>query len=558
MSVNTEMIMLGVRGGEGGVPPNRFRVLDRYTLLAFSLANLCLLGSWIETSDPTRSYWGFASGMKNCTALILSTGLLTAVFRAGHFLARWMLGKRGRTIGQIAFLLVLLIPLNTVRIQFRGLLFPSLSERLGIPGLRVIMVSAAVLSAVVVLRWFDQVVGRLAWAAVAMSALGPILFLHSGWVLLRATGAKKSASIAVVAHSVAADDLQPRVVWLVYDEMDARIAFFERPASLKLPEFDRFRSESVFATNAYPPAIWTLLSLPSLITGKLISQARPVGSDELMVTFADSGQAVPWSKQANVFSKAGEAGFNTGLVGWAHPYCRVIGNTLNACSWHKDRSDPEERGVHEVVLDHLRGTVDSLPFVWHASAGMRRQQWRDMYLRILQDARRLATNRALGLVLVHWCVPHLPAIYDRFAGDFSLEGRSGYLDNLALADRSLGELRRTMEAAGTWEQTTIFITSDHALRANAKDLLPRWASEEAALFAGRMDKRVPFLVKMGGQHQAFTYANRFGTLAMHEATLAILRKEVSSPEALMNWLDDHRFDAPKASAQRAPASNQSR
>lgn len=60
-----------------------------------------------------------------------------------------------------------------------------------------------------------------------------------------------------------------RIVWLVFDEADQRLAFGERAATLKLPEFDRLRSQSLFATIAYPPANQTLSSMPALINGKL-------------------------------------------------------------------------------------------------------------------------------------------------------------------------------------------------------------------------------------------------------------------------------------------------
>ena len=38
-----------------------------------------------------------------------------------------------------------------------------------------------------------------------------------------------------------------RVLWLLMDELDLRLAFLERPDGIVLPELDRFQNQSVFA-----------------------------------------------------------------------------------------------------------------------------------------------------------------------------------------------------------------------------------------------------------------------------------------------------------------------
>ena len=50
----------------------------------------------------------------------------------------------------------------------------------------------------------------------------------------------------------------PRVVWIVFDELDYRLSFPDRPSNLAMPHFDQLRAESIFAANAIPPANNTL------------------------------------------------------------------------------------------------------------------------------------------------------------------------------------------------------------------------------------------------------------------------------------------------------------
>ncbi len=82
---------------------------------------------------------------------------------------------------------------------------------------------------------------------------------------------------------------RPRVVWIIFDETDYRIAFEQRPGGVQLPAFDRLQAESLFATDAYSPADATLLSMPSLIIGRRVVSADAKNTSDLKLTFADTG-----------------------------------------------------------------------------------------------------------------------------------------------------------------------------------------------------------------------------------------------------------------------------
>jgi arylsulfatase A-like enzyme len=101
-----------------------------------------------------------------------------------------------------------------------------------------------------------------------------------------------------------------------------------------------------------------------------------------------------------------------------------------------------------------------------------------------------------GFTVVHLPIPYAPNAYDRRSGQFTL-GNSpirGYVDSLALLDRTIGEIRGSMESAGTWDQTTILFTSDHPYR-------------EAGSLDGKANPRIPFLLKIPSQKEGLSIHN---------------------------------------------------
>src|SRR4029450_670063 len=75
-----------------------------------------------------------------------------------------------------------------------------------------------------------------------------------------------------------------------------------------------------------------------------------------------------------------------------------------------------------------------------------------VYQAMMREALRLSVDRDVGFTLVHLPIPHSPHAYDRKTGTFTL-GNSpigGYIDSLALLDRSVGEPRRAMGKASGW------------------------------------------------------------------------------------------------------------
>ena len=207
------------------------------------------------------------------------------------------------------------------------------------------------------------------------------------------------------------------------------------------------------------------------------------------------------------------------------------------------------------MFSQAEGVISTIPLVMQAAIPViqrvdvvnqivttgEREKYTVRYRRVLEGALKAAVDPDLDLIFIHSPAPHPPGIYDRVKGDFSLAGRHSYLDNLALVDRTLGELRRAMESAGVWDQTTIIITADHWWRTEMWSRGPFWTREDAAAAgSGRMDHRIPFVLKLAGQREQLTYTPGFNTVVTHDLVLALLRGDVSTPGSVAGWLDRHR------------------
>ena len=513
----------------------------RDLLIALSLSNLCFLRIWNELFNGKLVYYALVPPTHQLLGVVLNVFLLALVFWTGAQLARRSQRPALLRLARWAFLLVVLANFRV----FYLVLFTW--GRWGwVAGFSALLLLVAALY--LLARWEARLAHALAVLLLILSPFIAVTFYQD--IALAVRVSRMSFADPPPAPLLPPRPGAPRIVWLVFDELDQRLIFDQRPDSVHLPEFDRLRAQSLSAEHAFAPARATEMAMPALISGRLVSKAEPRGSSELMVTYGDSGPPLPWSRQPNLFSAARELGFNTALVGWYHPYCRVIGASLNSCAWF---DGPLLRGALQrqaPLADVMKQqAADALITMLGANKvgvdprmvnrAEREEEVRD-HLAILTQGQRLAADPALGLVLVHLTVPHPVGIWDRRRHAFQVSGDSSYLDNLELTDRALGELRQAMESAGLWDSSTVIVSGDHWWRAEIWSRLDSLTGEEAAVAPALPDHRVPFVVKLPDEKEPLAYQPEMNTVLTHDLLLALLRGEVRTPQQAAAWLDQHR------------------
>ena len=489
-------------------------------LVAVSLANLCFISAWFHLLyDVEGGYFKKPAMPVSLLAMAANlAGLALLAFLTMRLLrrvqTRWV-----HLVFDGLFLLLLLLPLDFCR---RDVLHLAPHKILVILRHPWAIISVFAIGWWVV--WQHRRVARA--AAVAVGILSPLALFTLARIAFLSLGvealAKQPPGDPTLAAPAPRQPGRPRVIWIIFDETDQRLAFEERPASLRMPEFDRLRAASLHATNAYPPADSTLVSMPALISGQPVAAASVKNASDLAVTLSGGG-ATLWSKLPSVFAGAREIGVSTALLGWYHPYARVLAGDLNYCTWH-----PYPGWFPGQEPTFAAAIVSQIACL---GAGLKHERlYADVCRAMMAESLSLVTNRAYGLVLLHLPVPHRPGIYLPEKDEFTIRtvpDVTGYFNNLALADRWLGKLRAALEASGQRDHTWLILSADHSWRGSQQ-------------YDGRRDLRVPFLLKAPSQNQPITYSARMNTLVTRDLILAVLRGELAEAAQTVAWLDGHR------------------
>jgi hypothetical protein len=317
---------------------------------------------------------------------------------------------------------------------------------------------------------------------------------------------------------------------------------------------DRLRSESLVANRVLQTANATVIAVPSLLSGQAFELTQPMDARTLWIKQAGSEAFWDWRDQPNVFQEARRSGANTSLIGWQLPYCRLIGDSLVHC-FELPGGHPANALLREIQASE-EGLSANVRFLFYVQtqnlmdlfrpleeaqspdirdAFVQRRQLRQ-FLAIRDRAYREIADPQMDFVFVHFPTPHMFAIYDRHRADFALSPNTNYLDNLALVDRTVGEIRGTLEKAGLWESTALMITSDHAVRPAMWHGRYNWPPSFERLIGPGASRTVPFILKLPRQHQGLVYEPSISNVSAAQLSLAALSGEVAAPQQAVAWL----------------------
>jgi len=305
------------------------------------------------------------------------------------------------------------------------------------------------------------------------------------------------------------------VIWIIFDELDYRIAFGHRPKTLLLPELDKLEQTSLSASKAYSPGGGTMISIPELLTGKVLKSSTPLSANKIKLIGLD-GKASNFLTDETIIADMKERGKKTAIFGWYFPYNRLF-QTVDVSKSYS--LNPTLVGLAETIAHQLRSLIESrVTFNKHHIS---------ITVAMQHDVIHFLQTFQRGFVFLHYPVPHGDFIYNRNTKKYcqNLNLKEGYLDNVALTDRLLGEVRATMEQSGTWDKSLVIVSADHHWRWNTYD--------------GVTDTfHVPFLVKLPGQKDSLSLSSRFETLNTKEMILNVIDGKIKTPEELKKWIQN--------------------
>ena len=519
-------------------------------LIAFSLANLLFAGSWrMYLYPPTFEYHiKTGPGRMDYLGIILAVSLTAVLFSGLLWLFQRFYKEKASLLINLTFVTCFLFALNICRLQ---LTYSAWTLTIAIVSQVIFfLVMAATLT-----RWRGRIFDFAKKAVFALSPFVLITFSQAAWKIINyheptAEIEPPIAEQLAAVPSKSKESIKNRVVWIIFDEFDYRLAFDLK--AVELPEFEHLKAISLSATNAQSPANDTLEAIPSLLTGKNIKKGVPQGRSELILNFAD-GSSGKFSETPSVFSEVKALSGHTAVNGFYHSYCRVIGQQLSVCKWLDEDYIPHEtlaasffdgfavlysQLVLAFTLDSelLKQTFDAnlVDDKWHIREMIENRPER------LAGVYQIAADPKIDLAFIHLPIPHPPSRFDRRTGGYNPQTQD-YVDNLVLADLVLGEIRRAMEDNNQWDNSTVIVSSDHPLRVkmwmNSKY---DFTVQDKSLTAGIEDSRIPFFLKMRGQNEPFSFDAPFNTLISHDLILALMKGEIDTPEEARGWLEKHR------------------
>lgn len=153
---------------------------------------------------------------------------------------------------------------------------------------------------------------------------------------------------------------------------------------------------------------------------------------------------------------------------------------------------------------------------------------------LIASSQKLIGDDSIGFVFIHLPVPHPGGFYNRQTGAFSVPG--SFLDNLALADRALGQLLEWIEESSTARETTVIVSSDHSWRVGLWKASPLWTPEDEATSHGRFDVRPVLMVRFPSDRKCETIGAAFPELGTHALIEGIIAGRIKTRADMQSLL----------------------
>ncbi|HET6219607.1 MAG TPA: sulfatase-like hydrolase/transferase [Acidobacteriaceae bacterium] len=316
-----------------------------------------------------------------------------------------------------------------------------------------------------------------------------------------------------------------RIVWLLFDELSYNQAFEHRVSSLSMPAFDRLRHESVSFSNLQPVGYHTERIVPSFFLGHVVDNIRSNLDGEPSIKLAGQKDWQSFDAHTTLFGDAQRLGWTTGVVGWYNPYCRILAGTLNYCYWRSGDGQWNGTTPDNSAFENAVAPLANMMPDWRHTRGFPQEQKHASDLAaIMPQAETLIRDQSIDFVFIHLPVPHPPGIYDRRPGHQRPTGT--YIDNLALADRTLDDLMRIVDATALAPKTTVIVCSDHSWRVPLWRPTPQWSEEEQTASQGRFDPRPVLLIHFPGQSSQQEVTQAFDEGKIHSIIETMLRSQL--------------------------------
>lgn len=390
----------------------------------------------------------------------------------------------------------------------------------------------SLLALVVVWRYPQQAARGMTVGAFIFAPFVCVTFFNA-MQLASEVGLQKDQSPAIQFPSFQEGATHKRTVVLLFDEFDYELAFEAGAKKHALPVLNGLVKDSLFATRAYPPMHSTMMSVPAMLTGKLVQNAesRDQYPGDLILHY-ESGERAVFSEQDTLFSELRRRGYrslrmNDGLL----PAKRLPG--IADADFVLPVPSTPLVSIVDHAKEHLADLTAIVPFSKSIALDTKVKQFFGLphpFQHVANVADRLVELAADGnadLVFLHVLLPHLPVVFDPLVHRFGPVQSTDYRDNFGAVDLTVGRVIKALQANGRLADTNIVIVSDHFFR------------QKRSIY-GLGDHRIPFIVRFGRDEAPVgMFDQSFNTLLFRQMIIEIVLGRIQNSKSLAGWISQH-------------------
>jgi hypothetical protein len=361
----------------------------------------------------------------------------------------------------------------------------------------------------------------------------------------------------------AAASPQPRVIWILFDELSFRQTYEHRLDGLQLPAFDQLASQATVFTHVAPAGDRTRAVIPALMTGIAVDRIRSTAAGDLWIHDSSTGKWQPFDPGDTIFQQALADGHGTGIAGWYNPYCRILPRVLDRCFWtYRDPDTAVSTGRESLpmqLVQPVRELFQRARFLVSRGHGNSPDDIRAAethtadYTDLYVAADDMLNDPSVTFLFLHMPVPHPWGFYSRRQRTFTT-GRSSYIDNLALADRYLAHVHDLLERRGEWNSSAVIVMGDHSWRTTTLwEGTSEWTAEdETASEGGRFDDRPAYVVKLPNQQNPARVDAPWAAIRTRALLEQLLRHNLGTSDDVATWAARNPDANPRALASIRP------
>lgn len=313
---------------------------------------------------------------------------------------------------------------------------------------------------------------------------------------------------------------------LIFDEWSYPRSYDAGRLRPMLPNLEALSARATTYHAARAPGIDTGRSIPAMCR----STEDPPRLHGLQPCFLKDGTLVPAADYASIITTAGCAHYRKIMVHFGYALALWLGDELDVARSYPWYPRGEHALAHAALQVHQATSYWTDPWSSFLYGKLQTRVNDSQVLKLHEGIHRdlltiLRDEPARTFAIVHYPLPHPPYILDP---DGSYRGPSpqawdrssveqGYERNLRVMDRVIGEIVRTLEDAGRFDDALLIVTSDHS-----------WRDDPAVPEPGDdLLRHVPLIVKAPGQTEARSVSETFGTHRLGELIGRALQREVT-------------------------------